>query len=169
MADPSIFPFLDQLLAKIQALPACASPVEVWDGAPGSEEADSIVAIGGTVTPVSDSKQRFAQLGAMAMWEEYYLDGLISCRVAGDNGTGTTLDVQSANAQRTARNNAVTIFNQIFEAIRSDPNFSVSNGGNALILYCRMEDVSMRQEPVAVGRNCWISFRIFVKNRIAQA
>lgn len=166
MADPSLFPFVDQLMAKCFALPVVSTlSVAVWDGMPSTFEADNILAIGATVTPISDAKQQFAQLGYMAMWEEYYVSGLINCVVAGDSGASST---DAANAQRASRNNATTILNALFEALRSDPNFAQANGGTPLILFCRLEDVSVIQQASERGRETQIEFRIYVKNRINQ-
>lgn len=167
MADPTVFQFVDQLVAKIRALPQCQPPVAVFDGDPGGYEADQLVAVGGTVTPLSDGKQRFAQLGALAMWEEYYVDCAISCWSGGDAGTGTAADDPAGDAQRLSRQQAVTIFNAIFEALRADPNFAVSNGGNPLVLYQRIENVSVVQVPSRQGRMTEIVFKIYVKNRIS--
>lgn len=166
MADPTQYTFAFQLFTKIRNLAVCAPPVAVFFGEPSTFEADSIVSIGAAVDPV-DGKERFAQLGAVAMWEEFYVSGTIVSWAGGDTGMGMPSDLTANNAQLAAYQNAVTIFNGIFEALRADVNFSVANGGTPLVLYCRIEDIAIRNYPEAGKQYTAISFKVYAKNRIS--
>jgi hypothetical protein len=166
VADPSIGPFVTQLVTKIAALPAVTGqvpPVTVYDGAPPEQAPDQFISVGGTVSPLAEGEQSFAQLGAIAMWEEYLVDVVISCYVGGDSVVTTA----GANAQATSRTQAMALYAAIFEALRGDANFSIANGGTPLVEWLRIGNFSLEQVASGQGRMANVSFHIQVKNRIS--
>lgn len=69
----SIPAVIDYLYSKIATAVSAQTQVVVADGYPGTEEQPDIIAIGGTVTPVSDGEQKPGTLGARSFNENYEL------------------------------------------------------------------------------------------------
>lgn len=166
-----IFPtFVDQLLAKIRALPACAAPVVVFDGTEGAARPDLFVAVGGSVEPTGDATEEWAELGAKAMWESIDVNCRIWSWVGGDDnaGQGSNNDAGS-DAQKTARDAAFNVLWAIDTALRADTNFLTQNGGTPLVQWCNISKWSADQTPAsdsgAKGRSCLIKFTVYVRAR----
>lgn len=174
MADSSIVPFLDQLLAKVETavaeieLEESDNKVWVYDGYPGPNQPEQIVAIGGSITPTVTDTQRWAQLGNLAIWEEYEIECIVATWVGGDDNDAS---FEPGDAQMVARHQAFQIFNAIAEALRADPNFAQQNGGQPLVLWCIPTRIEVQQSNVSDagrGRACQIRWYLYVKNRIAR-
>jgi hypothetical protein len=142
---------IDALLALIAGLPECAAPVFVSDGYPISEP-NTIVTVGGTVEPVVEGDHSWAEIGHLAREEDYLVQVVIS---AYDGGF----------VQKTARDQAFTIFRAIDAALVADPTL----GG--LVRICASTLLSLKQtdiETASRGRFAALTFHVHVKNRIRQ-
>lgn len=169
----TMFTFTDFLLKKIRALSALQAPVMVYDGEPGPNRPELYVQIGHESARALESKQDWAQLGAGAIWEDYTVACMIWSWVGGDDNAGQ-YQLGIEDAQKTARDNALTLFNAIENALRSDINFLAANGGGVpLVLWSRIDAIHVLQTPNpaagddgSMGRSCQIDFGILVKARI---
>jgi hypothetical protein len=176
MANTTYPTFIDQLLSKCRALPQCAAPVIVYDGLQGPDSPDLFLAVGGMAEPTEDGTVEWAELGDEAQWEDYEVACYIWSWVGGDDnaGQGSAADAVS-DAQKTARDNAFTIYNAVNGALLADVMFLATNGGQPLVQWCNVSHKTVHQTPAAaeaddgsMGRSCRIDFRIHVRARIPR-
>lgn len=147
-------PVIDYLVSLISGLPACAPPVLVTDGWPGTYQAQQMVSVGGGPEIDDQSTVRdFAVLGNGPgnMEEEFGVQVYIRC------WTGGTI-------QKTSRDQALTIFQAIEAKVRTD----MSLGGNATPYPVRIGQADLRQttpDNAQKGRVAEIRFTVNVRNR----
>jgi hypothetical protein len=181
MANTTYPTFVDQLLGKIRALPQCAPPVFVYDGIQGPNSPDLYVAVGGMSEPTEEGTVEWAELGADAQWEDYEVQSYIYSWVGGDDNFGQGSNGNDAvnDAQKTARDNAFTVYNAINAALLADVNFYLSNlaagGTMPLVQWCNISKKTLLQTPAAAdgdtgqrGRAARIDFSIYVRARIPK-
>ena len=172
---------IDALLSKIRALTAVTGaqpPVLVYDGPPGPDEPDLYVTVGGGTEVVSDGRQTVASLGSAATKpasfdENYAISGWVYSFVGGGDDAGVA---GVSDAQKTARDNAYTIFEAISTAIQNDPTLaaetSVFPDGNGLasgwinVEDHRLEQTNPDDDKSAFGRWAFVHWTVRVHKRL---
>lgn len=159
MLTTTIPDVIDFYLAAWRDLPECQAPVVVFDGMPDSAP-DTLVTIGGTSTPVTVGNRTWASLGGPsgipAQDETYAINCVVSSYVGG-----------GSEAQKTARDNAFTIFEAIEVQVRKDPQCG-GLLGTGWTTFSEIEDMtqtSADDPEVDKGRICTVLFTISVFSR----
>lgn len=152
MGDTSVPDVIDYLFNGITALPACASPVVVFDGYPTSEPQRYVVVGGIGDAAVANPQEVWADIGAHERDEDY----LVLCRVS--SAVGST-------SQKEARDGAYSLYKAIAAWVRSDDQL----GGLVGPWPVEVAESQLAQtdaEAAPAGRTALLDFYIRVRNRI---
>lgn len=155
MAHSTVPAVLDYLTAQIRALPACADPVQVFDGYP-SAETSTFVIVGGRGQATLDTTELWASLGQQAKYESYRVLGEI---YSADGGAD----------QKPSRDRVYAIFAAISDMVRADYTLGNLVGRGAGPAPAEIGAGSLQQtdeETAPNGRDALLSFYVDIHTRI---
>lgn len=104
---PAVIDYLYTNITTAAANAVNAVEVVVADGYPGTEELPDIIAIGGTIIPVSDGEQKPGTLGARSFNEDYELKLTLSSYRGGQD-------------EKTARDAAFALYDLVVGVLVAD-------------------------------------------------
>jgi hypothetical protein len=148
------------------------TPVPIFDGPPGGAGVPPVfIAIGGQDPELTIGTEDWSWLGTASRYENYNLIGHTYAYVGGDDNLG---QFQSNDAQKTARDQAITLVQAVEAALCGDPTLHTVNTTTVnypLVTWAYVVKVNLVQptadDPnLASGRWAGCDFTINVKNTL---